>query len=138
MINKKLISNRDLMQAVKPCPIPSDPQQRLDITCSHCGRPIDFRKGEVFKNGQSYVCQPHSALIFARSSATGYVCEPCHKGDCIVFRGIRAKCSVCGKKRICVWTKLPNAVGRPRRGYKTRPDSKQSASHENLKVNRKK
>jgi hypothetical protein len=46
-----------------PCPVPTDPEQRLDITCAHCGVAIDFRKGEVFVNvnGSSYVCKTHAA-----------------------------------------------------------------------------
>lgn len=44
-----------------PCPVPTDKQQSLTIKCAHCGRLIDFRYGEVFKNGPSYVCRPHAA-----------------------------------------------------------------------------
>ena len=54
--------------APKPCQIPTDPEQRLDITCAHCGTKIDFRLGEVFVNGPSYVCRRHvkrQALISA-------------------------------------------------------------------------
>ena len=43
----------------QPCPVPTDPEQRLDIKCAICGIPIDFRKGEVFlySKGCSYVCK---------------------------------------------------------------------------------
>jgi hypothetical protein len=42
-----------------PEPVPTDPDQRLDITCADCGKPIDFRRGEVFVNKHSYVCKDH-------------------------------------------------------------------------------
>jgi hypothetical protein len=42
-----------------PEPVPTDPDQRLDITCAHCGKPIDFRRKEVFVNKHSYVCKDH-------------------------------------------------------------------------------
>jgi hypothetical protein len=46
------------MEAIKP---PADPEQRLDITCAHCGKRIDFRRGEVYTNGVSYVCAVHAS-----------------------------------------------------------------------------
>jgi len=44
-----------------PCPIPSDPHQKLAITCACCGRAIDFRMQDVFlhANGVSWVCRRH-------------------------------------------------------------------------------
>jgi hypothetical protein len=45
-----------------PCSIPADPEQRLDITCAHCGKRIDFRLGEVYTNWPSYVCADHANL----------------------------------------------------------------------------
>lgn len=50
----------------KPEPIPTDRDQRLDITCAHCGVAIDFRKGEVFVNGPSYVCSKHVEVTWVR------------------------------------------------------------------------
>ena len=46
-------------QVILPCPLPTDPEQRLDITCARCGKPVDFRREEVFSNGYSYVCKEH-------------------------------------------------------------------------------
>lgn len=43
-----------------PCSVPTDPDQRLDITCAHCGTEIDFRLGEVYINRSSYVCKLHA------------------------------------------------------------------------------
>ena len=43
-------------------------------------------------------------------SATGCICAECLGGNHIVFRGPRAKCRVCRKKRVCVWTKLQNVL----------------------------
>jgi hypothetical protein len=53
------IGDPHLVEA-KPCSVPTDPGQKLDITCAVCGMPIDFRKGEVYVNGPSYVCHRHS------------------------------------------------------------------------------
>lgn len=41
----------------EPCPVPTDPEQELNIHCAQCGRDIDFRKSEVFNDGVSYVCK---------------------------------------------------------------------------------
>ena len=54
----------------------------------------------------------------ASCSATGYICAKCLGGNPIVFRGPRAKCHVCGIKRVCVWTKLPNDPSSPTRREK--------------------
>jgi hypothetical protein len=46
----------------QPCPVPHDePDQKLDIKCAVCGKPIDFRRREVYKteDGASYVCRSH-------------------------------------------------------------------------------
>ena len=52
-----------------PCPVPKDPEQRLDITCAQCGVAIDFRRGEVYVNGPSYVCRLHAANDQAQFSS---------------------------------------------------------------------
>jgi len=45
---------------VKPCPIPNDPEQALDIACAACGKAISFSKGEVYRTWCSYVCYDHA------------------------------------------------------------------------------
>lgn len=45
-----------------PCTVPTDPAQSLAITCAYCGACIDFREGEVFVNGPSYVCEKHKEI----------------------------------------------------------------------------
>lgn len=48
------------LKPVKPCNIPTDPDQKLNITCAVCGMEIDFRKKEVYISGPSYVCKTHA------------------------------------------------------------------------------
>jgi hypothetical protein len=43
-----------------PRPVPTDPDQKLIITCAQCGVSIDFRKQEVFTHTHSYVCRKHA------------------------------------------------------------------------------
>jgi len=42
--------------STKPCPIPTDPEQKNDIICAICGTPISFEKKEVYVKDSSYVC----------------------------------------------------------------------------------
>jgi hypothetical protein len=48
------------------CPVPTDPEQKLEIRCGQCRKDIDFRKKEVFDNGVSYVCKACMLLTIKR------------------------------------------------------------------------
>ena len=59
-----------------PCPVPTDPEQRLDITCAHCGVAIDFATAKVYVNGPSYVCRLHAANAEVRHDANQPTNQP--------------------------------------------------------------
>ncbi len=42
---------------IQPEPMPTDPEQKLNITCAYCGKEISFSDGAVFVKESSYCCE---------------------------------------------------------------------------------
>ena len=44
------------MANLTPEPMPTDPRQKMRITCAGCGADISFHKRTVYSNRYSYLC----------------------------------------------------------------------------------